>query len=148
MGFLNFWQEEKENYEEQASQLDLSGSSQKLTPKRKRVDGAIVNRRFNKAIKDNGGSGTVYRDAVIAETDELFGCSVAELYKATGGKPSDRSTLPQPAQEAYMVNESLTAHELERMIGTIGGEDQDEVNGRIVGLVRQESKTTRKRLPW
>ena len=148
MGFLNFWQEEKSSYEEQASQLDLSGNSQQLTSRRKRVDGAIVNRRFNKAISDNGGDEEAHRQSAIAETDELFGCSVRELYQATGGKRGDRSTLPQPAQEAYMVNESLTAHELERMVGTIGGEDQDEVNGRIVGMVRQEAKKTRFRLPW
>ena len=148
MGFLNFWKEEKSNYEEQASQLQLSGNSQALTPKRKRVDGAIVNRRFNKAIKDNGGAGDVYRDSAIAQTQELFDCDVDELYRETGGKRNDRSTLPQPAQEAYMVNESLTANELERMIGTIGGEDQDEVNDRIVGLTREQAKQTRKWLPW
>ncbi|WP_250565060.1 hypothetical protein [Adonisia turfae] len=128
--------------------MDLSGSSQELTPNRKRVDGAIVNRRFNKAIKDNGGAGKVYRDAVIEETRELFGCDVLELYESVGGKRSDRSTLPQPAQEAYMVNESITANELERYIGTIGGEDQAEVNERIIGVVRQQSQQTRKWLPW
>lgn len=128
--------------------MDLSGNSQALTPKRQRVDGAIVNRRFNKAIKDNGGAENVYRDAVVAETAELFGCTVNELYQATGGTKNNRASLPQPAQEAYMVNESLTATELERMIGTIGGEDQDEVNDRIVGVVRDEAKKTRWRLPW
>ena len=148
MGFLNFWQQEKSNYEEQASQLTTSGDSQDLTPKRKRVDGAIVNRRFNKAIKDNGGDGDVYSDAVITETEELFGCTLGELYQKTGGKRRDRSTLPQPAQEAYMVNESITANELERYIGTIGGEDQAEVNERIIGVVRQQSQQTRKWLPW
>lgn len=148
MGFLNFWKEEKANIEESASQLDLSGNSQELTPPRKRVDGAIVNRRFTKAIKDNGGRGEVFRRAIGVETDELFDCSVADLYKETGGKPGRRDTLPQPAQEAYMVNESLTANELERMIGTIGGEDQEEVNDRIVGLTREQAKQTRKWLPW
>ena len=148
MGFLNFWREEKENYEEQASQLDLSGNSQALTPRRKRVDGAIVNRRFNGAIKSNGGAGDVYRDSASAETQELFDCDVFDLYKATGGKMNERSTLPQPAQEAYMVNESLTANELERLVGTLGGEDQDEVNDAIVGVVRQQSKNTRRWLPW
>ena len=148
MGFLNFWKEEKNNYEEQASQLDLSGNSQALTPKRHRVDGSIVNRRFNRAIKDNGGAGDVYRDSAISQTQELFDCDVDELYRETGGKRNDRSSLPQPAQEAYMVNESLTATELERMIGTIGGEDQEEVNDAIVGLVRQEAQRTRWRLPW
>ena len=65
-----------------------------------------------------------------------------------GSKRGRRDTLPQPAQEAYMVNESLSANELERYIGTIGGESQDEVNAQIVGRVRQQSKQTRKWLPW
>ena len=34
----------------------------------------------------------------------------------------------QVYQEAYMVNESLSANELEQLIGTIGSESQDEVN--------------------
>ena len=128
--------------------MDLIGDSQQLTPKRRRVDGATVNRRFNKAIKDNGGGSLCYRDAVVAETRELFDCKVEELYRETGGKPRDRSTLPQPAQEAYMVNESLAANELERQIGTIGGESQKEVDDKIVASVRQTSKHTRSLLSW
>ena len=34
------------------------------------------------------------------------------------------------------------------MISNLGGEDQDKVNGRIVGIVCQEAKQTRKRLSW
>ncbi|ESA32777.1 hypothetical protein N836_24510 [Leptolyngbya sp. Heron Island J] len=85
---------------------------------------------------------------IQAETQELFDCNVRELYEQTGGKIRDRSSLPQPAQEAYMVNESLSANELERMHGTIGGETQEEVDDRIIGLVRQQSRQTRKWLPW
>ncbi len=128
--------------------MDLLAQSQELAPPRKRVDGAIVFKRFTKSIKDNGGNDEVYQDAIEAETDELFGCTVRELYQSTGGKRNRRDTLPQPAQEAYMVNESLSANELERMHGTIGGESQEEVNAQIVGLVRQQSKRTRKWLPW
>ena len=47
-----------------------------------------------------------------------------------------------------MVNESLAANELDRQIGTIGGESQDEVNSRILASVEQTSKQTRKWLPW
>ena len=47
-----------------------------------------------------------------------------------------------------MVNETLSAYELERMEGTIGGESQQEVNDRIDAVVREQSKQTRKRLPW
>ncbi|NEP61211.1 MAG: hypothetical protein F6K31_30245 [Symploca sp. SIO2G7] len=128
--------------------MDLIGNSQELVPPRKRVDGAIVFRRFTQTIKDNGGDDEAYQLSIQAETEELFGCSVRELYEGTGAKRHRRDTLPQPAQEAYMVNESLSANELERLIGTIGGESQEEVNAQIVGKVRQQSKQTRKWLPW
>ncbi len=117
-------------------------------PPRKRVDGAIVFRRFTKTIQRNGGDEDAYQQSIIAETQELFDCEVDELYKMTGGKRNKRHTLPQPAQEAYMVNESLSANELERLEGTIGGESQEEVNARITGVVRQQAKQTRKWLPW
>lgn len=117
-------------------------------PLRKRVTGAIVFRRFTQTIKDNGGDDEAYQLSIQAETEELFGCSVRELYEGTGARRHRRDTLPQPAQEAYMVNESLSANELERLEGTIGGESQDEVNAQITGVVRQQAKQTRKWLPW
>ena len=128
--------------------MDLLGQSQELAPQRRRVDGAIVFRRFTDSIRSNGGDGQVYQEAIVEETRELFDCRVSELYEGTGGKRNDRSTLPQAAQEAYMVNESLSANELERLIGTIGGESQDEVNDQIKAVVREQSKQTRKWLPW
>lgn len=128
--------------------MDLLGDSQLLPPQRERVTGAVVFKRFTQTIKDNGGGPQCYRNAVVEETKELFDCSVPELYKMTGGKLRDRSTLPQAAQEAYMVNESLSANELERMHGTIGGETQEEVDAQIIGVVREQSKQTRKWLPW
>lgn len=129
--------------------MDLLGQpSQELVPQRQRVDGAIVFKRFTGAIQRNGGDQDAYRDSVMAETEELFDCSVQELYRATGAKRNRRDTLPQPAQEAYMVNESLSANELERQEGSIGGETQEEVNDKITGVVRDQSKQTRKWLPW
>lgn len=148
MGFLNWWQNEKKDLEESTSQLDLLGQSQELAPQRKRVDGATVFKRFTGAIKANGGDEDAYPEAIGAETEELFGCDVEDLYHQTGGKPGRRDTLPAPAQEAYMVNESLSANELERQEGTIGGESQEEVNDKITGVVREQSKQTRKWLPW
>lgn len=148
MGFLNWWKNEASSQEETASQLDLIGDSQALAPQRNRVDGAIVNKRFTQSIRDNGGAGDVFQRSVVEETRELFDCTVNELYRETGGKKGRRETLPQAAQEAYMVNESLAANELERQIGTIGGDSQDEVNDQIVGSVRQTSKNTRRWLPW
>ncbi|MEM9808153.1 MAG: hypothetical protein AAF959_23040 [Cyanobacteria bacterium P01_D01_bin.56] len=148
MGFLDFWKNEKANIEESESQLDILGQSQELAPPRKQVDGVIVFKRFTKTIQANGGDQDAYRFSIEAETNELFDCSVKELYDETGAKRQDRSTLPQPAQEAYMVNESLSANELERQEGTIGGESQEEVNAQITGVVRQQAKQTRKWLPW
>ncbi|NEP61076.1 MAG: hypothetical protein F6K31_29525 [Symploca sp. SIO2G7] len=128
--------------------MDLLGDSQLLPPQRERVTGAIVFKRFTKSIKDNGGSPQSYRNAVVEETKELFDCTVNELYQMTGGKIRDLATLPQAAQEAYMVNESLSANELERLRGTIAGETQEEIDARIIGAVREQSKQTRKWLPW
>ena len=105
-------------------------------------------RRFTDTIKSNGGDQNCYANAVVTETQELFDCSVRELYQATGGKINRRETLPHEAQQAYMVNESLSAYELERMEGTIGGENQREVNNKIEAVVREQSKQTRKWLPW
>jgi hypothetical protein len=112
------------------------------------VDGAIVFKRFSKAIYDNGGDEDAYSKAVTTETSELFDCDVEELYRQTGGKRGRRETLPQPVQEAYMVNESLSANELERQIGKLGGKSQAEVNAQIVGTVRNQAKQVRQWLPW
>lgn len=105
-------------------------------------------RRFTDTIKANGGDEKAYIEAVVTETDELFGCTVADLYKETGAKRNRRDTLPHEVQQAYTVNESLSAYELERMEGTIGGENQTEVNNKINAVVREQSKQTRKWLPW
>ena len=128
--------------------MDLLGPSQELVPQRKRVDRATVFKRFTNAIKANGGDEDAYPDAIGAETEELFDCDVEDLYQQTGAKLGRRDTLPAPAQEAYMVNESLSANELERQEGTIGGESQAEMNDKITGVVRQQAKRTRKWLPW
>ena len=148
MGFLDWWKNEKQEIEGSEEQLGLLGCSQQLPPHRQRVDGAIVYRRFTGTISANGGDDDAYRDAVSTETYELFNCSVRDLYQATGGKRNRRETLPHEVQQAYMVNESLSTYELERMEGTIGGETQEEVNAKIVNVVRDQSRQTRRWLPW
>ena len=148
MGFLDFWKNEKDRLEPSDSQLDLLGNSQELGPQRKRFTGAMAFRRFTDTIKANGGDEKAYIEAVVTETDELFGCTVADLYKETGAKRNRRDTLPHEVQQAYTVNESLSAYELERMEGTIGGENQTEVNNKINAVVREQSKQPRKWLPW
>ena len=105
-------------------------------------------RKFTDSIKANGGDADAIIDSITVETEELFGCSVRELYQATGGKKNDRSTLPEIVQRSYIANEALSSFELERMEGTVGGEDQQENNENIVGTVKNVSKKTRKWLPW
>jgi hypothetical protein len=42
------------------------------------------------------------RKAVVAETQELFDCTIDELYEGTRGKKGARSSLPKKAQKAYL----------------------------------------------
>lgn len=147
MGFLDFWQKKKREIEPLEEQTDLFYDSQQLPPQRRRIDGAIVYRCFTDSIKSSGGTGGVYADAVVAETEELFDCSVEDLYSATGGTINRRHTLPREAQRAYIVNESLTAWELDRLNESING-DNDEINDQIVDVVRDQSRQTRRWLPW
>ena len=154
MGFLNFWKQEKaltqgqdnEINQESSQQLDLFRKGELVN--RERSTGATIFRKFTDSIKANGGDADAIIDSITVETEELFGCSVRELYQATGGKKKDRSTLPEIVQRSYIANEALSSFELERMEGTIGGEDQQENNENIVGTVRDVSKKTRKWLPW
>jgi hypothetical protein len=125
----------------------LDNSSQPLAP-RERVDGATVYKDFTQSIKDAGGSNKVIPNVVKAETQELFDCTVDQLYKGTGARQGDRSTLPKEAQKAYMVNETVAKHELDRTQDCDDSNNQAERDGRIVETVRSVSKTTRKWLPW
>jgi hypothetical protein len=143
--FLNWW---KNNKEETDSQLNLFGSSQSLTP-HERVDGAIVHKDFQKAIKDSGGSKDAYPQAVKAETRELFDCGVDELYEQTGGKKGNRSTLPKEAQKAYIASEIRATYELNDLDRSdCHHSDSDEHDRQIVATVREAAQETRKWLPW
>lgn len=148
MGFLNFWKQEKDSEanQEPSQQLDLFQKDELAN--RERSTGVTVFRKFTDSIKSNGGDADAIIDSITVETEELFGCSVRELYQATGGKKNDRSTLPEIVQRSYIANEAISSFELERMEGSIGGNDQQETNERITGTVRDVSKKTRKWLPW
>ena len=74
-----------------------------------------------------------------------MGCSSRELYKSTGAKRSDRSTLPERAQEALMTGEVVAAHDLRE--SNVDG-TQVERNGKIVAIVRGSGRKVRKLLPW
>lgn len=126
--------------------MDLLEDNQQLS-KRRRVDGAIVNRDFREAIHRSGGSQNAYPDAVIAETEELFGCSVRKLYEATGGKKGNRATLPEAAQKAYMASEIRATHELDQS-EFYDCENPQQVDQKIVSTTRAAARETRKWLPW
>ena len=53
---------------------------------------------FKVAIREADGSKTAVQEVIEAETQELFGCSVKELYRRTGSVPGERSTLPLMVQ--------------------------------------------------
>ena len=144
MGFLNWFQSNESA--EDSTQLDLLEDNQQLS-KRRRVDGAIVNRDFRDAIHGSGGSQKAYPKAVIAETKELFGCELDELYQSTGGKKGNRGTLPEAAQKAYMASEIRATHELGRT-EFYDCENPDQVDRKIISTTRAAAKETRKWLPW
>jgi hypothetical protein len=144
MGFINWWQQNKE---ETDSQLSLLGDSQALT-RHERVDSATVNQDFTKAIQDAGGSSKAYPRAIRAETKELFDCSVDELYEETGGRKGDRSTLPKEAQKAYMVNETLSTHRLNQEVKGNNHGSQREKDDVVVETVQDTATQVRKWLPW
>ncbi|MEP1075181.1 hypothetical protein NDI52_07215 [Leptolyngbya sp. PL-A3] len=144
MGFINWWQN---NQEETDSQLNLLGDSQPLT-RHERVDSATVNKDFTKAIKEAGGSDRAYPRAVRAETEQLFGCGVDELYESTGGSKGDRSTLPKEAQKAYMVSETLSAHRLHEEVKGNNHGSQRQKDDRVVETVKDTATHVRNWLPW
>jgi len=142
MGFLSWWQ--NNNTEDQ--QLSLTGESHSLA-RHERVDGAIVNKDFQKSVKNVGGTKATHREAVETETEELFGCGTAKLYQETGGRKGDRSSLPKEAQTAYIANEIRATYELDAASDSYS-HDPDERHGQIVEQVKATSKQTRKWLPW
>jgi hypothetical protein len=52
------------------------------------------------------------RKAVVTEIQELFDCTIDELYEGTGGNKGDRASLPKEAQKAYLVNETISTHRI------------------------------------
>ncbi|HAG80307.1 MAG TPA: hypothetical protein DCL61_03835 [Cyanobacteria bacterium UBA12227] len=146
MGFLNWWQNNKP---EEDSQLTIFGDLEELK-QHKRVDGATVNNEFKDSIKNAGGSDKAFPRSIEAETQELFNCTTNELYEKTGAKKGKRSTLPIPAQEAYIVNETLSKHRLNHEVAeenkTRGSQRQKD--DRIVETVRDTAENVRKWFPW
>jgi len=71
---------------------------------------------------------------------------VKDLYRETGGKRGDRTTLPAEAQKAYMVGETVATHDL-KQAGKFDG-NQQQVNRQIEGTVKDSSKKVRKLFPW
>lgn len=126
-------------------QLSLLQQDPQLA-QRKRVDGAIVRQQFTDAIKKKGGNRSVYSEATQALTQEGFGCSVRDLYDATGAVINQRETLPESAQSAFIALEYHAANDVTR--AHISANDQDQRNEQIVDTVRESAKETRKRFLW
>lgn len=144
MGFIDWWQNNKEATN---SQLNLLEESQPLV-QHERVDSATVNKDFNKAIQQAGGSHRAYPRAVRAETQELFDCGVDELYEATRGRKGNRSTLPKEAQKTYMVSETLSTHRLNEEMRRDKHSSQLQKDDEVVEVVKDTANQVRKWLPW
>ena len=78
-------------------------------------------------------------------TRSLFDCNTKELYQGTGAKKGDRSTLPNEAQKAYIVGETVATHDLKAK--DIQGSQQQK-NLKIVDSVRDSSQKARGLFPW
>lgn len=85
-----------------------------------------------------------------AETQELFDLTTDQLYKQTGGRKGDRSTLPHEAQKAFIATEILATHRINENAATYPDPEHDQAgtDNAIVNDVRHTAKAVRKRLPW
>lgn len=126
--------------------MDLNGHSPNLNLRQERVDGAIVNRDYRKAIQDKGGDKQGQIDSSNALSQEIFDVTPGQLYRSTGGKAYNRSTLPKEAQKAFIVGETIATHDLQGK--EITGTSQREVNLEIADTVRESGKKVRKLFPW
>ncbi len=145
MGFWDWW-ENKQDEDSSGSQLDIFGNSQNLS-ERQRLDGKIVHKDFQNAIKSSGGSQAAYPRAVQTETQELFDCNVKQLYNQLGGREGDRSTLPKDVQKAYAATEIRASYELKATSDSFSRHPEQR-DDQIVETVRESAKQTRKWLPW
>lgn len=147
MGFLQWWANNQEEPQEQQLSLDLNGHSPDAEIQRpERVDGAVVNKDFRQAIAHQGGDDRAQIDSSIVMSNELFDVSPAQLYRATGGRAFDRSTLPKDAQKAFIVGETIATYDLND--NQIQGTSRREINNEITETVRASGKQARKLFPW
>lgn len=112
---------------------------------RGRVDGKTVRKDFTQTVQDKGGDKKTQAHATEKMTRSLFGCSTEELYKETGGREGDRTTLPQDAQTAYIVGETAATHRL-KATPIEGNRSQKHV--QIVDTVEDASKDVKGIFPW
>ena len=145
MGFLQWLKSNSEEPEEEQLSL-LEGDQSSKIASRRRVDGAIVNQDFRKAIQDKGGDSQAQVDSSVAMSQELFDMNPRQLYHETGGKPYNRSTLPKEAQKAYIVGEIAATHDLNEK--EIEARSQRRVNAEITDTVRESGKKARRLFPW
>ena len=124
--------------------MSLLGESQNLR-ERQQANGTTVRKNFCKVVAEKGGDKAAQANSTEALTREVMGVGTRQLYRETGAKINDRSTLPVRAQEALMVGEVVATYDLKEK--TIEG-DRDERNDRIVASVRDSGRKVRKHFPW
>ena len=149
MSFWQWLQNNQEKPETKQLSLNLGNQNQSNKPlpiKHQKVDGAIVNRDFRKAIHHKGGDEQCQIDSSVAMSQELFDTNPRQLYKQAGGKAYQRSTLPKEAQKAFIVGETIATHDLNEK--EILKQSQHELNREITNTVRNSGKKARKLFPW
>ncbi|MGG6267107.1 hypothetical protein ACQ4M3_13150 [Leptolyngbya sp. AN03gr2] len=92
------------------------------------------------AIAAQNGDDECYRNCTNEITRIAFGVTPRRLYKLVGGKPGDRDTLPVEMQNKLILHELTIAPRLD--LESIVGEDQADINGQILYVVRDQSQQT------
>jgi len=134
MGWLDRWREQPKD-----TQLDLLGENKALV-QQQRLTGAISNNLLKDEIDQRGGTQQTQAAVNAIVTVEMLGCTPKQLYKATGGKPTKRDTLPLEAQEALQTGDIAARHEI---VETDAQGDQALKEAAYRG-----SKRARKLFPW
>ena len=96
-------------------------------------------------MQNKGGDGRTQADATVKMTQKVFGCNPDELYRETGSRQGDRSSLPVDAQTAYIVAETAATYDLKAkdIQGT-----KSERHQQIVETVGESSDKVKGIFPW
>lgn len=144
MGFLQWFTERSD---EDENEIVLSKRTQdSLEKKGNSVDAAVVNQMLRDSIHQKGGSSDAQRNCSVAVSEELFDMPPKEVYKTTGGKAYDRSTLPPEVQAAWMGAEVVATHTITQT--DIYSSEQGEIDYTLEQTARVSVKGFRRWLKW